>query len=720
MPVNSRPGAACVGCNKRKLRCSRDAAGCNNCHKTGLPCVYPALDPPKKRGPYKKTKPARNGHLEELLHYLQPPAQASTGGIGVTPEQTSGLGIGVDRSEATECLVKDALNALTSTFAINQDKQDAGEDEPSEPFTNANIRHIRSDLTNRALHPATVHVFSLWHIFVSRVDPLTKIIHCPSIGMQLTVAVTNATGKICPRVEILMFAIYFCAVTALESYEARTQFDEDQQKLLSRYGLRFEAALANDCDEPSLETLQALILYIMACRRRELGANLRALFLRAVNLARHLKVDADPKRMKYSPFEAEMRRRAWWQLCSLESRGAEEGEARLSSVAEACEVDLPSNLNDADLNPRATETPQPRNGITDMTFVLIRLRNMQLILMSRMIRKTHANSGDAIKPIAIVEQKKLYESHQSFMEEQFYKYMDDTRPYDWLCRRYSQSMSLKARMVIDHPAGRVLANSMSDFDRVKLLQSSVQVISHTQSLKADHCVKQWRWFWRGYIQWHALAIIVTELSHSGNSEFAEEAWAVLHPVLQGWSGMYRDKRDEPAWNYVNTLIERAQKRRMIQEQLSQVKVIDNRTGQTETTKLKPSPHTPLEQQSRSWDSSKSRSHPLVVHESTPTYMLPTYDTITSPPAQTLESSLRDNCRTQHGSLTDGLSTVEYDSSTQLEVTGADCGGSFPGDDSWEHILRDIDFDAFGTVFANEAWDFPGAYEGDDVVTGEFC
>ena len=65
------------------------------------------------------------------------------------------------------------------------------------------------------------------------------------------------------------------------------------------------------------------------------------------------------------------------------------------------------------------------------------------------------------------------------------------------------------------------------------------------------------WYFRGWTQWHSIAIVIAELGCSTNKLFATSAWAVLDPILAHWDQVYKHKRDEPAWDHVNTLIERA-------------------------------------------------------------------------------------------------------------------------------------------------------------------
>ena len=60
---------------------------------------------------------------------------------------------------------------------------------------------------------------------------------------------------------------------------------------------------------------------------------------------------------------------------------------------------------------------------------------------------------------------------------------------------------------------------------------------------------------------HSVAIVIAELGASRNSRFAASAWEALDPVLADWEMVYSAKREEPAWEHVNTLIERARKMR---------------------------------------------------------------------------------------------------------------------------------------------------------------
>lgn len=102
---------------------------------------------------------------------------------------------------------------------------------------------------------------------------------------------------------------------------------------------------------------------------------------------------------------------------------------------------------------------------------------------------------------------------------------------------------------------------MSANARFDLLQSSVDVIRLTHAVTAHKQVEDWKWYFRGWVQWHSIAIVIAELGGNQNRQFVNTAWAVLDPILDGWDKVYRIKKDEPAWEHVNMLIERARQMR---------------------------------------------------------------------------------------------------------------------------------------------------------------
>jgi hypothetical protein len=149
-------------------------------------------------------------------------------------------------------------------------------------------------------------------------------------------------------------------------------------------------------------------------------------------MAQLIGLDKDPED-EYPVFESEMRRRLWWHVCGLESRGAEEGGARKVSIMDEANVQLPSNLNDIDLDPTRTERIEPRQGVTEMTHVLVRFEFMKLIFQMMSTRRKFVpdimrTNVETMK----AEQRKIFESEKARMKSEYLSHLHPSRPMDWL------------------------------------------------------------------------------------------------------------------------------------------------------------------------------------------------------------------------------------------------------------------------------------------------
>ena len=172
----------------------------------------------------------------------------------------------------------------------------------------------------------------------------------------------------------------------------------------------------------------------ISIRRDDTTGNIRALFSLAVRMAQMMGLQQDPEDA-FSPFEAEYRRRLWWHICGLESRGAEEGGARQSSIMEESHVRLPSNLNDVDLDPNARDPPQSRTGVTEVTFVLLRWESVRMIQTLMEIKKKHKAKGQDAPDVEAfkADQRKALDEATLRIETYYLRHLHESRPHDWLC-----------------------------------------------------------------------------------------------------------------------------------------------------------------------------------------------------------------------------------------------------------------------------------------------
>lgn len=176
-----------------------------------------------------------------------------------------------------------------------------------------------------SLHPAQKTARLLWEIYKENVDPLVKVLHIPTFEPGFLEAISNPE-KITKSLEPLMFAIYYGAVTSMESEEVTSKCGEDRNTLLHRFRFGLEQGLARAnflfCDETVL--LQAFIVFLVLLRRNDDARKIWTLTGLAVRIAQTLGIHRDGSHFGLKPFQVEMRRRLWWQVCILDARSSED------------------------------------------------------------------------------------------------------------------------------------------------------------------------------------------------------------------------------------------------------------------------------------------------------------------------------------------------------------------------------------------------------------
>jgi hypothetical protein len=201
----------------------------------------------------------------------------------------------------------------------------------------------------------------------------------------------------------------------------------------------------------------------------------------------------------------------------------------------------------------------------------------------------------------------------------------------------------------------------------------VDILHGTQAVEHYKDGEQWSWYFRGWVQWHSIAIVIAELGNNQNQHFVDNAWKVLDPILAAWDKVYQAKRDEPAWEHVNMLIERARRNR--QQMPSK---LSTPPSNATTQPLAPVPYTAFpgiwQTGWGSFDGGVAAIPPLPHVEST-------------------------NFSNPQNVPTLSCADLTYMTGPSPTISGLDINfGNFDG-------FEDIDWTAFEGVFGNTAWDY---------------
>lgn len=313
----------------------------------------------------------------------------------------------------------------------------------------------------------------------------------------------------------------------------KLNFNAERDTLIAQYRFAVEQALAkaNFLGDPDLTLCQAFLLFLVIVRRHDDTRFAWTLTGLIIRICQAIGLHRDGTNFpNISPFEVEMRRRLFWAVCILDLRSAEDQGTDLTIVDRTFDTQTPLNINDTDIDPSSKELPQPREGTTDMTFSLIRYE------ICALARRLHAATSamptvcprDASQSVA--EREALLREVHERIQDRYLKNgaSEDSAKY-WVAAHVARLIVAKMTLLIYQPVlfpgpGN---ETLSSDRRQRLLTAAIEVFEYNHLLNTDPRTKQWRWLFQTYTQWHAVAYVLLELTHTPWNSVMEQAWCAL-------------------------------------------------------------------------------------------------------------------------------------------------------------------------------------------------
>lgn len=158
----------------------------------------------------------------------------------------------------------------------------------------------------------------------------------------------------------------------------------------------------------------------------------------AVRLAQLQGLHRDGTLFGLSPFETEMRRRLWWNICTLDRRAAEEQGSAPLIWESSFDTKMPLNINDSDIHVGSTSFPEPRTGATDMSFVLLRVEHWKAYPQFQKLSDLPEKLSQEEAAEYIKEKEKLLEKVKEHFEVTYLRYFDTSVPFFWLLNTFTR------------------------------------------------------------------------------------------------------------------------------------------------------------------------------------------------------------------------------------------------------------------------------------------
>lgn len=124
-------------------------------------------------------------------------------------------------------------------------------------------------------------------------------------------------------------------------------------------------------------------------------------------------------------------------------------------------------------------------------------------------------------------------------------------------------VSLSIALYVLNPANKNSGASLPQETKDKLFITSLENIEYSILLETEARTMKWGWLFRTYVQWHAIAFLLSELCVRTKGEAVERAWRALEATAGRWwfplgeSSMYQKGKQGCLWKPLRKLMAKA-------------------------------------------------------------------------------------------------------------------------------------------------------------------
>ncbi|OAP54767.1 hypothetical protein AYL99_11215 [Fonsecaea erecta] len=578
------PGKAfsCIRCFERKVKCDKQSP-CSNCVKSKVECIF-RIPPPARRRK-KRTQEdlllARLKKCEELLKSkgidIDTEVASSSLSASVTLESPSSSQPPIGSPQPLDPDAESVLAKQRQIFAayppelqksgqliVDQGKSrfienplwaslsdefrqpneaiaEYSEDEdeigsPIEESTDFILGFTPSSNPVHQLHPSPANILILWQMFLDNINPMTKLIHQPTLHKTLVQASSQLDNL--PRgLEALMFAIYSSAVYSIEDDECEMKLGEPRKILLARYrhATRKALARARFMATSEMVVLQAFFLYLLTMREDYDARTTWTLAGVASRIGQGMGLHRDGTSLGVSPFETEMRRRLWWQITTLDFRSAELSGSGRSGDFSMSDTLVPSNVNDEDIYPDMTEPPVPHTRPTEMISCLLRCE-----LGNFWKEKFRQRSTVALEHLRIdspftsfLEERDAFINElEQRLEEKFLRYCDPSTPIQFMAIIIGRGAINSMRLMAHHPRKWGKGKDIPPAEREYLWNVSMNLLEGINLAHSSKPLRRFMWHTRVFFVWQAFIDILNELKERTLGDDVDKAWQEIDEIYR--------------------------------------------------------------------------------------------------------------------------------------------------------------------------------------------
>lgn len=223
-----------------------------------------------------------------------------------------------------------------------------------------------------------------------------------------------------------------------------------------------------------------------------------------VRSAERLGLHRDGSILNLSPYETELRRRMWWQLQALDLFLSVRSGATSMTLMADWDVKMPLNIEDSDLNDTTETLPEPRKGLTAMSYCLF---GYEAIYQQRRIFQSKSGkfnlSWSADPMLTPMLKESVIAQLEEKFNEKFLRFCDPIKPIQNLLQLLARYLIAMFRLQVLHPMSAINSQKgVTEAHRMALLDISIQCLRYNVAMHSK-LLKPFRWRVEGMFPWHA-------------------------------------------------------------------------------------------------------------------------------------------------------------------------------------------------------------------------
>jgi hypothetical protein len=226
----------------------------------------------------------------------------------------------------------------------------------------------------------------------------------------------------------------------------------------------------------------------------------------------------------------------------------------------------PLNINDQDMSPPNNVPSASSLGSTDMSHTAM---TYEAMICQRKIYELSENTQEPWKiwsqKVALVDEFGRYVESVSAMINV------SSGPTERLLKISGEKIFVSLQLILRRPPYRQLQDAVPPWDDFDILDAGCKVLEqHMQPMPPE----LQRWAWKNWVQWHALAVVLAELTIRPVGPLPDRAYAIATESFAYYAKVVADSESGMLWRPIARLFRRVQKIRQHVCTESQVGRID--------------------------------------------------------------------------------------------------------------------------------------------------